>query len=64
MTAPQFSFEQKLEAIKRELSYRRHVYERRVANGQMTRALADRQIRIFEEIADDYVKAAATGRLL
>jgi hypothetical protein len=63
MSTPQFTFEQKLEAVKREISYRRHVYERRVANGQMTRALADRQIAVFEAIQADYEKAAAGERL-
>lgn len=61
---PQYTFDEKLEAVKRELSFRRHVYPRRIQNGSMTRELASRQIRIMEQIVADYEKAAQTGRLL
>ena len=53
-----FTFEQKLEAVRRELKYRRRVYPRRIENKQMTQALADEQIAIFEEIEADYDRAA------
>lgn len=59
-----FTFEEKLEAVRRELTYRRRVFDRRVADGKMTQQLADRQIKLFEEIEQDYVKAAESGRLL
>jgi len=59
-----FSFEDKLEAVRRELTYRRRVYARRVEAGQMTQQLADKQIKLFEEIEQDYQKAAQSGRLL
>lgn len=54
----------KLEAVQRELTLRRRVYPRRVADGKMTQALADRQVALFEAIEADYVKAAAGERLL
>lgn len=59
-----FTFEDKLEAVRRELKYRRHVYIRRVAEKKMTRELADRQIKLFEEIEADYMKAVDAGRLI
>lgn len=60
-----FTFEQKLEAVRRELRYRRRVYPRRIEAGHMTQAFADEQIEIFEAIADDYDRAAQkTERLL
>ena len=59
-----FTAKQKLEAVHRELSYRRPVYERRVANGTMTKELADFQIAIFEAIRDDYAKEEVAERLL
>lgn len=55
---------QKLEAIDRELNYRRRVYPRRVELNHMTQKLADYQIRIFEEIKADYEKLAARERLI
>ena len=58
------TFEEKLEAIRRELGYRRRVYARRVELNQMTQKLADRQIELFEAIEKDYEAAAKTGRLL
>lgn len=58
-----FTAEEKREAIERELKYRRRVYPRRIEAGQMTRALADRQIALFEEILQDYQAAAAKERL-
>lgn len=55
---------EKLAAIKRELGYRRRVYPYRVEQGKMSQALADKQIAIFEEIAEDYQAAAEKDRLL
>lgn len=52
-----YTYEQKLAAIKRELAYRRRVYERRVASGKMTPELARNQIAIFESIQFDYEQA-------
>lgn len=59
-----FTDAEKLEAVERELGYRRRVYERRVADKKMTQALADKQIKIFEEIADDYREKAKAARLI
>lgn len=44
----------KLEALKRELRFRRKVYPRLVSEGAMTQDAADRQIEIMQVIADDY----------
>jgi hypothetical protein len=54
----------KLEAVKRELSYRRRVYEKRVAENRMTKAHADYQISVFEAIEADYEKLEKGERLL
>jgi len=54
----------KLKAVERELSYRKHVYPRRVDAGLMTSTLAAEQIAVMEEIADDYRKLAEKERLL
>ena len=35
---------EQIECVTRELGYRRHVYERRVANGKMTPALSEREL--------------------
>lgn len=59
-----FTAQDKLDAVKRELKYRRSVYARRVTGGKMTQALADRQIALFEAIAADYEALAAKERLL
>lgn len=63
MTVP-FSAEEKLEAIERELRFRRQVYPRRVAEKRMTQQLADRQIALFEQIAEDYREKSKGERLL
>lgn len=62
--SPPFTAGQKLEAVSRELGFRRRVYARRVADGKMTQRLADEQIAVFEAIEADYQKAAAGERLL
>ncbi len=59
-----FTNTEKLAAIQRELGYRRRVYERRVAEGKMSKALADEQIAVFEQIASDYQKLTEGDRLL
>ena len=64
MIAPAFTSAEKLAAVERELTYRRRVYARRVADEKMTQALADRQIALFEAIAADYRAAAEKERLL
>jgi hypothetical protein len=64
VTEQRFTTEDKRQAIDRELRYRRHVYARRVANGQMTQQLADRQIAVMEAILADYQQAAQSERLV
>lgn len=59
-----FSAQEKLDAVEREVRYRRTVYARRIEAGKMTKELAAKQIAIFNEIADDYRKLAAAERLL
>lgn len=58
------TFQEKLEAIQREIAYRKRVYPRLVQSGRMTQALADKQIALFEEIERDYTEMAAKERLL
>lgn len=58
------TFQEKREAVQREIAYRRRVYPRLVAGGKMTQALADKQIALFEEIERDYTEMAAKERLL
>lgn len=59
-----FTAEQKRKAVERELSYRRHVYPRRVSEGRMKQSAADEQIAIFEAIRDDYAAQEQGERLL
>jgi hypothetical protein len=59
-----FTAQQKLDAIKRELGFRRVVYARRVAENRMSQKQMDEQIGVFEAIRDDYEKLAAGERLL
>jgi hypothetical protein len=59
-----FTAEQKKKAIERELTFRRRVYPRWIADGRMTQKLADEQIAIFEQIRDDYAKAEQGERLI
>jgi hypothetical protein len=44
-----------LAGVERELKLRRAVYPRFVADGKMSRSLADRQIEVFEALRD-YLK--------
>jgi len=59
-----FTAADKLAAVERELGYRRRVYQRQIAEEKMTRALADKQIALFEAIATDYREAVEKERLL
>ena len=47
---------QKRTAAEREVKMRRRVYPRWVAQGRMTQAEADHQIRVMEAIAADYAE--------
>jgi len=54
----------KLASVEREIRMRRRVYGRQVAANRMTQREADREIVIFEAIADDYRQQAQGERLL
>jgi hypothetical protein len=49
-----FTVSEKLKCVERELRMRYRVYERRVDAGQMSRATADRELALMEDIAADY----------
>jgi len=59
-----FTEQQKLEAVEREIGFRRRVYARRVAEQKMTQQKSDYEIGVFEAIAEDYRPKAAGERLL
>lgn len=59
-----FTAEQKRKAVERELTFRRRVYPRWIADGRMTQKLADEQIAIFETISADYAAAEKNERLI
>lgn len=54
-----FSNAEKAQELKRELGMRRHVYPRRVADGKMQQAAADRLIALSEDMLADYEALAA-----
>lgn len=68
MADQRFSAKDKAAAARREASFRRYVYPKRVSDGKMKQEDADRQIAIMDEIAWDYDQRAAAeereGRLL
>jgi len=53
-----FSNREKWKEAAREVSYRQFVYSKRIAEGKMEQADADRKIAKMQEIADDYAKLA------
>jgi hypothetical protein len=55
---------EKLEAVEREITLRRRVYQNRVATGRMSADFAARQIAIFEAIAADYRRRVDAERLI
>lgn len=59
-----YSATELLACVNRELSQRRHVYPRRVAAEKMTKAMADREIRMMEQIARHFEELASKERLL
>jgi hypothetical protein len=46
----QFTIAEQLDAIDREIRFRRHVYPRRVAESRMSQKEADRQIALMEAV--------------
>jgi hypothetical protein len=59
-----FTHQEKYEELERELKMRKQVFDRLVANGNLSPETAKRRIAIMQEIADDYAKLAALDRLL
>lgn len=49
-----FTSRDKMRAAQREVGFRRFVYPKRVAAGKMSRAKADEEIALMDEIAHDY----------
>lgn len=64
MTDRTFTATEKLEAVDREVKYRVVVYTRRIAEGKMTKEMADYQVAIMRAIASDYHALALKERLL
>lgn len=60
----EFTAKQKADALDRELKYRRRVYDHRVADGKMTKELADFQIKIFEAMLAEYRELETRERLI
>lgn len=52
------TFRDKEACARRELDFRRRVYARRVADGKMKQADADREIDIMASILEDYERAS------
>ena len=59
-----YSNEEKYNCAKRELAQRKHVYPPRVAVRKMTQQQADHEIRVMQEIMEDYDRLAKADRLL
>lgn len=63
-----YTAKQKADEARREVAYRQYVYPKRIAEGKMKKADAERRIAIMQEIFDDYAVQAeaeeAAGRLL
>lgn len=54
MVTADYTDEEKLQELNRELGWRRKVFPKRVAEGKLTLADAARQIDIMKAIAEDY----------
>lgn len=54
-----FSNAEKAQELRRELGMRRHVYPKRVADGKMQQAAADRLLALTQEMIADYERLAA-----
>ena len=46
--------EQKIKALKREISYRKEVYPKLTKSGKMTKEQAEHEIAVMQEILSDY----------
>jgi hypothetical protein len=59
-----FTGTEKLEAMRRELKWRKRVFPNRIETGRMTWNEAHYQIAIIEAIIEDYMQMAELERLL
>jgi len=57
MTERKFTDAEKIAELRKEITMRKRVFPRWVADGRMKQADADRRIAILEEIAAEYDKA-------
>jgi len=51
-----FTNKEKADEARREVGYRQFVYSKRIADGRMKKAEAERRIAIMQEIQEDYTK--------
>jgi hypothetical protein len=58
-----FTNREKNKEALREVDYRRFVYSKRIGDGKMTQADADRKIAKMVEIAEDYRKLAEADEM-
>lgn len=58
-----FTAREKADCARREIAQRLRVYPRRIAEGKMSQALADRQIALMKEIAEEYDEKAEQDEL-
>ena len=61
---PDFTAEQKRDAVQRELERRRRVFPNRVVTHRMRQAEANHQLAVMAAILADYAAAAERERLL
>lgn len=59
----EFTTQEKLKAIEKELAMRRNVYAKWVASGKMKPFHAEREIAVMEAIRDDYANAIFGGTM-
>lgn len=55
---PEFTIEQKIRSLQRELNLRGKVFPKLIAANKMTEEFAARELRIFSEIITDYQSQA------
>lgn len=61
--ANKITLQEKRDAMKRELKYRKSVYPRWILEGKMSQSQADYQIAVFESILEDLYKKKDEGEL-
>lgn len=58
------TLQQKRDAIKREISFRKSVYPKQIQAGKMSQSQADYQIAVFESILKDLYKIKDNGEMI